>query len=470
MVLCFTQCKPTPEGGDDNTGKVKVSCTLPINYGGKSEFDNPITDGTIQWSEGTERIYLAIPEAQQIVELVSDEHQGSVDVLTFTGTVDENVLNGGTYEIWYFGKQKPNVSETDGVINSISGSIATQTGNLSDLGYYHIAKATVIAETNGEEVILSLNDILRNQIAIAYLDLTDITKLKGDAIVGTDYTFQYNEAANEFEFAVAESDTANINITDGTATSYVVLFPNDNWVVDLKSNTSKKVNFKKGIEANCIYYRLVSDVEYYPLVWKDYEEFYSQITITVNDVTFTMIGVEGNEYLSDYYIGETEVTQELWQAVMGSNPSNFTGNLNRPVEKVSWLDCQDFITQLNELTGKNFALPTGAEWEYAAKGGNKSQDYTYSGSNNVEDVAWYIYNSDNQTHEVKTKSPNELGIYDMSGNVHEWTNDEDGAYCYFHGGSFCVSSQFCSVTYCNIQTQINGYNDIGFRLCRHIVD
>lgn len=470
MVLCFTQCKPVTESGNENTRKVKVSCTLHINGDGKSEFDNIMTYGKIKWSEGTERIYLAIPETQQIVELVSDEHQGNVDVLTFNGTVDESVLNDGTYEIWYFGKQVPNINETDGVINSISGSIATQTGNLSDLGNFHIAKATVTAETNGEEIVLSLNSSLRSQMAIAYLDLTGISYLKGEAIVGTDYTFQYNEAKNEFEFVVEESDAANIEITDGTETSYVVLFPNGDSGIDLKSNISKKVTFTYGIKANWIYYRAVSEVEYYPLVWTDYEELYSQTTITVNDVSFTMIGVEGNNSLSDYYIGETEVTYELWSAVMGSNPGDFTGDPERPVVQVSWIDSQSFITQLNELTGSNFMLPTNAEWEYAAKGGNKSHNYTYSGSENVDEVAWYKDNSGGETHVVKTKFPNELGIYDMSGNVQEWTNDEDGAYRFFYGGSYKVDSKFCKVTHSDIQIKIGVSDDIGFRLCRHVLD
>lgn len=467
VVMTLTQCKKKNDDGENTDGtKVKVTCAVPMNNGGKSEFDNPITDGTIQWSDGTERIYLAIPEAQQIVELVSDEHQGSVDVLTFTGTVGENVLNGDTYEIWYFGKQKPNVSETDGVINSISGSIAAQTGNLSDLGNYHIAKATVTAETNGEEVVLSLDGVLETQIAIAYLDLSDITKLEGDAIVGTDYTLQYNE--DEFVFSVVESNTANINVTDGTGTSYVVLFPNNKYNVYLVGDEEKMVTFKNGIEANRVYYKAVSDVEYYPLVWKDYvEPFYPTVeTITVNGVTFNMIKVEGNgNDISDYYIGETEVTQELWQAVMGSNPSCFTGNPQRPVEMVSWNYCQDFITQLNMLTGKDFRLPTNAEWEYAAKGGSQSKGYTYSGSNNIDNVAWYKGNSNNTTHEVKSKLSNEIGLYDMSGNVSEFTSDQ---YCY--GGAFCHESECCKVTYhFSVKYELNTtVNDMGFRLCLNV--
>ena len=131
--------------------------------------------------------------------------------------------------------------------------------------------------------------------------------------------------------------------------------------------------------------------------------------------------------LSSYAIGETEVTQELWQAVMGSNPSNFKGT-NLPVEQVSWEDCQEFIRKLNQMTGRTFRLPTEAEWEFAARGGNKSQGYKYSGSNNIDDVAWYDGNSSSATHPVKTKKANELGLYDMSGNVYEWCSDWYASY------------------------------------------
>ena len=130
---------------------------------------------------------------------------------------------------------------------------------------------------------------------------------------------------------------------------------------------------------------------------------------------------------NDYYMGKYEVTQALWQAVMGNNPSNFKGD-NLPVEQVSWDDCQEFISKLNLITGKTFRLPTEAEWEYAARGGNKSRGYQYSGSNNLSDVAWYKDNSGEKTHAVGTKQPNELGIYDMSGNVLEWCQDWFGKY------------------------------------------
>ena len=149
--------------------------------------------------------------------------------------------------------------------------------------------------------------------------------------------------------------------------------------------------------------------------------------------------------ISDFFITKYEVTQGLWKAVMGNNPSYFSGNDYYPVESVSWNDivgtsgdtmvikgviyyANGFIYKLNQLTGKQYRLPTEAEWEYAAGGGNKNKGHKYSGSNRVGDVAWYLGNSDNKSHAVGRKSPNELDIYDMSGNVWEWCSDWYGKY------------------------------------------
>ena len=184
------------------------------------------------------------------------------------------------------------------------------------------------------------------------------------------------------------------------------------------------------------------------------------ITISVKDgISIEMVNVEGGTFMmgatkemrdpnvsllneepvhqvtltNDYYIGKYEVTQALWQAVMGSNPSKYKGD-NLPVEMVSWNDCQEFISKLNSLTGRKFRLPTEAEWEYAARGGKKSRGYQYSGSNSISDVAWYSGNCGNisgiNTHPVGKKQANELGIYDMTGNVWEWCQDMYGYYSF----------------------------------------
>lgn len=225
-------------------------------------------------------------------------------------------------------------------------------------------------------------------------------------------------------------------------------------------------------------------------------------TFTVNGVQFTMVEVGGGTFtmgatseqgsdawdeekpahevtLSDYYIGQTEVTQALWEAVMGSNPSDSKGD-NLPVERVSWDDCQVFIQKLNQLTGKQFRLPTEAEWEYAARGGRKSRGYKYAGGNNIDSVAWCDGNSGNETHPVATKQANELGIYDMSGNVLEWCSDwcgdytsssqsdpqgsSSGSFRVIRGGCYYNFARNCRVSYriSNTMDYRSGY--LGLRL------
>jgi formylglycine-generating enzyme required for sulfatase activity len=234
--------------------------------------------------------------------------------------------------------------------------------------------------------------------------------------------------------------------------------------------------------------------------------FYEYKTFTVNGVTFEMVAVKGGTFtmggtseqgsdadnderpthsvtLSDYYIGKFEVTQELWQAIMGNNPSYFKGN-NLPVEQVSWNDVQEFVRKLNQKTGANFRLPTEAEWEYAARGGNKSRGYKYSGGSNINDVAWYTSTTnDSGTKPVGTKSPNELGIYDMSGNVWEWCLDWYGNYSsasqtdpmgpgsgsrrVLRGGSWYGSAWSCRVANRNYDTPDDRNYYYGFRVVLH---
>jgi serine/threonine protein kinase len=168
--------------------------------------------------------------------------------------------------------------------------------------------------------------------------------------------------------------------------------------------------------------------------------------------------------VSDFYIGKYEVTQKQWRTVMGSDPPElpFKGCDDCPVDRLSWNDVQDFIKKLNQTTGKKYRLPTEAEWEYAARGGNQSRGYKYAGSNNIDEVAWYEVNSDLRINPVGRKKPNELGLYDMSGNVWEWCSDYFGSFSndpktdphgppsgwfiVHRGGSLHCSSRLCRVT------------------------
>ncbi len=207
--------------------------------------------------------------------------------------------------------------------------------------------------------------------------------------------------------------------------------------------------------------------------------------VYVSGGTFIMGGDESSDQtpthsvtLSSYNICKYEVTQALWRAVMGSNPSKFKGD-NLPVEQVSWNDCQTFINRLNSYTGRNFRLPTEAEWEFAARGGNYSRHYKYSGSNYISDVAWYCDNSD-RTHPVGTKQANELGLYDMSGNVWEWCSDWYGSYSSYsqsnptgatsgygrveRGGSWCGLARYCCSSHRSYYAPGNSFDDIGLRL------
>ena len=184
--------------------------------------------------------------------------------------------------------------------------------------------------------------------------------------------------------------------------------------------------------------------------------------------------------LSSYSIGKYEVTQAQWKAVMGNNPSNFLGCDECPVETVSWNDVHDFIRKLNVKTGKNYRLPTEAEWEYAAKGGKQNRGHIYSGSNVLGSLAWYADNSGNKTHAVGSKQPNELGICDMTGNVWEWCSDWYGTYNSYNetnptgessgkhrvlrGGSWFNGANLCRTTNRDMNNPDNRIISYGFRL------
>jgi|GEM_PF-2410962 len=183
-------------------------------------------------------------------------------------------------------------------------------------------------------------------------------------------------------------------------------------------------------------------------------------TETIKGVSFEMIKIPNQ----NFYMAETQVTQAMWQAVMGNNPSYFAGKLQNPVEKVSWKDIvNDFLPALNKLTGKTYLLPTEAEWEYSAMGG---ENYQYPGSDNIDEVACYDKNSGKTTHPVKQKKANAYGLYDMSGNVLEWCEDawEDIARRVCRGGSYRHDSEYCAPHGHHSRDAEYRYYDIGLRV------
>ena len=295
-----------------------------------------------------------------------------------------------------------------------------------------------------------------------------------------------------------------VNISDATYLINVLLndsSPDGDLGLAADVNNDGEVNISDAISLiNCI----LNDIELPYIDERLPEEF------TVNGVTFVMVPVEGGTFtmgataeqgedpidrekpahevtLSSYYIGQTEVTQALWQAVMESSPSYFTGS-TLPVEQVSWQDCQAFIATLNMLTDRTFRLPTEAEWEFAARGGNESEGYKYAGSDYLASVAWYSYNDSwllrgegaYGTHPVATRNPNELMLFDMSGNVHEWCQDWFGAYGsapqadptgptsgtarVYRGGSWYFDEWFCRVSFRNSVAPTYRSYGIGLRL------
>ncbi len=272
VVLGFTQCKPTPEGGDGNvTRTIKVTCEIPIN-GSRSDFTNLLTNGNVNWSQGTEYVYLAIHgENPQIIQLHAHAN-GTPSVLKFEGEVTEGLIESGVaYDIWYFGdshKTANSYYEIADDATSLSGSIAEQSGRLEDLGDCHIATTKVVPILTEEEgeIKLRLTGAMDNQIAILLLDLENVDQLYGDAIIGTEYSLVYNDERERYELNIEEDQEAKISVVgeqdvnDGK--SYIVLFPNAKENAEIRYKEDHKVYeciIYGEIEPNNIYYNTALD-------------------------------------------------------------------------------------------------------------------------------------------------------------------------------------------------------------------
>jgi len=328
----------------------------------------------------------------------------------------------------------------------------------------------------------------------------------------------FQTAADDFLRGDCNED-GDVTIAD--VTTLIDYLLNDQWVLPNLENETIKTAAHDFVLGDCDLDGNVNISDVSTLIDYLLRGFWNGVpktqTFTVNGVTFTMVIIDGgtfsmgapggdadawdNEFpahrvtVSSFLIGQTEVTQELWIAVMGNNPSLWNGwhgedfgtNIQRPVENVSWNECQTFITKLNEMTGQTFRLPTEAEWEFAARGGNKSMGYKYAGSDDVDEVAWYalVWGTEYNTYgdgpqSVATKKANEQGLYDMSGNVHEWCQDWYGSYGWapknnptgpvtgthrvYRGGDWMNGARTCRVSKRSNGTPTFASGQLGLRL------
>ncbi len=393
VVVLFTQCKKdnldnTDTNTDTDVRKVKVRCEIPLGDGTRSDFTNLMTDGSIKWSTGTERIYLAVHHdtKAQIVELTAETTQ-TATILAFEGEVDEEILAAGeTYNVWYFGNSQ-NLGEDsyvtktgpDGVITSVSGSIANQSGSLEDLGYHHIAKAEVKAtlESDGSYT-LPLHGTLQNQIAIAYMDLTDVNYLSGNAIIGTDYSLEYSDG--KYEFVINENNN-EISITpnQSESSSYIVLLPNSNTNVDITKDNNvllqNTYTFKDGIAASSFYYRYISDVEIGTLKWGKHSSLscYEFVDLGLPSGlkwATCNVGASAPEEYGNYYAwGMT--TPHTEESTFYDGREDITGDAQHDAATANWgVACKmPTKAQMNEL--KEYC-----EWEWTAQNGVNGYNVT----------------------------------------------------------------------------------------------
>lgn len=409
-VLSFTQCKKQPVDNPDTeteVRKVRVSCVIPINEGVRSDFSNLIENGSVNWSEGWERVYVAIHGATPTIIELKSWADGNPSKLEFEGEAAKDLITDGKeYDIWYFGHSQqldePLVELTG---NTLTGSIANQSGRLADIGYCHIAKTKVTAETIDGEVVLNLNGTLQNQIAIALLDLNNVTELFGDAIKGTEYTLTYNSDADKFELDVTEDNDAKISVESATGISYVVLLPNEEKETTIRNKQGDNTyayTFHNGIKANKIYCKIASDgTTAEALTWSEYEEEIPSINVheyvdlglpsgllwaTCN------VGATSPEDYGDYFAwGETETKDDY------STSNSLTYGVS-----ISDLQSRGIIDGNNNLTpqydaatanwGGSWRMPTKdemqelvdhCEWEWTQVNGVNGYRVTGTNSNSI---------------------------------------------------------------------------------------
>ena len=413
--------------------------------GGKTSFDATTRATTSNW-EDEARIYLQFTVGSKQVD----------GIATYSSSAQE-------WTVEYYGDLTEGVETKCEAYSFENAGEATYTGvALTEHTAIYFDKAAVYTfEENTLTVVANLTP------------MTGRIRFKGESgqeyrVSGFKYYNNYNITTNSF--TTASGTFISSTQDDGYSEYYYGFFPDESNKEIYFEDTENHVTFLKPLNEKALAVGRGGYLDIPTIDNRSGWKLHKYKEITVSNVTFRMVRVLATDSWSYYnnwksfYIGETEVTQELWKAIMGTsnNPSSFKGN-NLPVENMSETDLLSFIEKLNSKTGLTFKLPTHEQWKYAFKGACISKGYSYSGSNTRNDVAWCSENSNSTTHEVKTKQPNEIGIYDMSGNVSEYTYD-NGSYCNY-GGSYY------STSYLNGSYEYSSYHyasHIGLRLCLDI--
>ena len=419
MTANLTSCNANEELLKSPADDAEVHTCKLIFEGDIQYFDGAQSRGA-GWQDG-DCIYLTFTEGIELVQ--GKAIYSAADgywTLTYNGTLSET--KSSTCTAYFF--------DADFKVNEESSNVVF-TPNAEVYG-----DVAATYTKNGKDVKLTAN----------IAPLTGRIRIKGN--VGTTFTLSGFRYYDKFDIPTATltPNFVKISVTVGEDgyTPYIYgYYPSTNNYLYIDCGD---VIYKTVCNSNVLN---IGKSGYMEMPTKDNHNGWKMVenkSFTVSGIKFNMKYVAGNSKIKDFYIAETETTQGLWKAVMVNLPSGNDGTSNKPVTNMTYSECLNFIEELNKLTGETFYLPSKTQWLYAASGGNSSVDFIYSGSDVIDNVAWYEANSNNECHIVAIKQPNELGIYDMSGNVTEWTSE----YGYeFYGGAYDSFSNNCRKNACN---------------------
>lgn len=497
VAALFAACTPNNEIGTPFKAGQEVTISAQMPNASNNGAQQLPGKQRVSGKDATDKISLTWDEGDVILVKVGDK-TAEFQLQSGAGTAQAEFkgimpADGTDFSVQY-PVEEPDLSNQTYVENGFGKGLmkmATETNGTIDGGFTLSPQHTLLGlQLKGSDALSKI--VLTNpaESETYTLTCTDVT-LTEDASTLFYIVVPKGQWNNGFKVEVYAADNSILNTFEKTGSvsfeGSAVAMPEQD--VNIKSFTANGVSFrmiavKKGTFTMGATQKQL-DFQMNELGMEDYE--LSKQDQPAHQVTLTY----------DYHIGETEVTQELWEAVMGTNPSRFNGDdyKQHPVDSVSWDNCQEFVTELNQLladqlNGRTFRLPTNAEWEYAARGGHKmGQEYIFAGSDIADEVAWYSIDGEQDleySKPVKGKMPNELELYDMSGNVEEWCQDhyytytsapetdpigyesEDYIYRVVRGGRWQINSgdgsRFCRVGYRNQFNHENRHDYVGLRL------